>query len=401
MSTLRTDVTTRSSRVKLVQFTTLFAIGGTERHLVNLAQGLDPSRFELHFACLKRQGEFLSDIENLRAPVTEYGINSLYNRKAFQERLRFARYIRENHIQIVHTYNFYGNVFAIPAARLAGTPAIVASIRDTGAYLTSLQRRVQRLMCRAADRILVNAEAVRQWLIAERYPRQKIRVIPNGIDLARFGPRADGGHFRRELGLPPRAPLVAVLARLNPLKGVEDFLQAAPIIAGRFPQARFLIVGDGDSRRELEVSAARLGLHDRLVFTGFRADVPEVLSAVTVSVLPSLSEGFSNVVLESMAAGVPVVATTVGGNPEAVEDGVTGFLVPPRQPEALARAIGLLLENPQLAAQFGQAGRRRVTEHFSRDQMVRATERLYLDLLQGKYREPIGGATRAAYPTVS
>lgn len=382
--------------IKLLEFTTLFAIGGTERHVVNLAKGLDRSRFDLHFACLKRWGDLLKEIEALQIPLTEYGIHSLYNRRAFRERLRFARYLRQHHIQIVHTYNFYANVFALPAARLARAPVVIASIRDTGAYLTPMQGRVQRWMCRLADCILVNAEAVRQWLVSQGYHPAKIAVIRNGIDLSRFEGRRDGGALRRELGLPAGAPLVAVLARLDQLKGVEYLLQSATTVAGRFPQARFLIVGDGNYRKELEAYAIRLGLGDRVVFTGFRVDVPELLSEVAVSVLPSLSEGLSNVLLESMAAGVPVVATTVGGNPEAVEDGVTGLLVPPRDSAGLARSIGLLLQNRELAARFGQAGRQRVVERFSRDRMVRETERLYVALLEKARRRKVAGVSLVA-----
>ena len=160
-------------------------------------------------------------------------------------------------------------------------------------------------------------------LVGEGYDRERISVIGNGITLSRFGPRGDGGR-RRELGVPANGPLIAVVSRLNPLKGIEYFLEAASLVAARFPEARFAVVGEdlvkedgsivsGPYKKQLIAHAARLGLADRLVFTGFRLDVPELLAEATVSVLPSLSEGLSNTVLESMAAGVPVVATAVGG----------------------------------------------------------------------------------------
>jgi glycosyltransferase involved in cell wall biosynthesis len=177
------------------------------------------------------------------------------------------------------------------------------------------------------------------------------------------------------------------------VKGLEDFLDAAALVARRNGAARFLIVGDGhvcrdgavvpdaEYRQALEARARRLGLGDRVVFTGVRLDVPEVLAQVAVSVLPSLSEGLSNVVIESMAAGVPVVATRVGGTPELVEEGRTGLLTPPRDPVALAGAICRVLEDRELASRFGQAGRRRIAEHFSLERMVRDTEGLYERLL--------------------
>jgi len=184
--------------------------------------------------------------------------------------------------------------------------------------------------------------------------------------------------------------VVAVVSRLNPQKGIEQFIDAAALIGARFPQAHFLVVGDqhkipGASnsgyRATLEERALRLGLGKRLVFAGFRLDVPQILAQVSVAVLPSLTEALSNSLLESMAAGAPVVATEVGGNPEVVEDGVTGLLVPPQDPEALARAVCRLLEWPQEAERLGRAGRRLIHERFSVAQMVHATEQLYLGLL--------------------
>jgi glycosyltransferase involved in cell wall biosynthesis len=146
----------------------------------------------------------------------------------------------------------------------------------------------------------------------------------------------------------------------------------------------FLVVGDGGSKPELEEHARRLGLERRIVFTGFRSDIPDLLSEAAISVLPSLSEGTSNTLLESMAAGIPVVATRVGGNPEVVEDGVSGLLVPPRDSAALAAAMARLLEDPDLALRLGRAGMRRVSELFSIDGSVHQTEHLYQRLVDGK-----------------
>lgn len=400
------------SRIRLLKFISNLGLAGTERQFMNLGRSLDPFRFELRFACLKRWGHFLKEIEALRIPLAEYNVKSFYHPKVVREQLRCAWHLKRNRIQIVHTYGFYPNVFAIPAARLAGTPVIIASIRDTGGYQTPTQNRVQQFMCRLADRIVVNAEAIRQWLITEGYSPEKIAVIRNGIDLSPFAAKRGSSGLREELGLPQRAPLIAVFSRLHRFKGIEHFLEAAVIVRRRFPEARFLIVGEGrimvngqvmDSpyTRELQDYAVRLGLGQHAIFTGFRPDVPEMLSEVAVSVLPCISsEGLSNTLLESMAAGVPVVATQVGGNPEVVEDGVTGFLVPARDPRSLASAVGRLLNDPGLAAQFGQAGRERVAKLFSLERMVQETERLYLELLQpGRGERPTGtgrGAREAA-----
>ncbi|MGH2668375.1 MAG: glycosyltransferase, partial [bacterium] len=320
-------------RIRLLKFVDGFGVGGTERHVMGLGKGLDPSRFDLQLACLKRWGHFLPETEARGHPITEYRIRRLYSPATLRQQLRLARHVRRRRIDIVPAYNFYANVFAVPGARLAGAPVVLASIRDTGVYLTPAKRRVQRAVCRLADRVLVNAEAIRSWLVTEGFDARKIVIIRNGIDLTRFAARGDGSRIRHELALPAKAPLVAVLSRLHELKGLEYFLEAAAEVGRRLPEARFLVIGDrmtvrdgevvseSTYRTQLEEHARRLGLGDRIVFTGFRLDVPELLSEVAVSVLPSLSEGLSNTILESMAAGVPVVATTVGGNPEAVDHG--------------------------------------------------------------------------------
>lgn len=402
------ELAARSDRIRVLQFLIVFALGGTERQVVNLARGLDPSRFELHFGCFRRWGELLAEITDLGIPVAEYPVRKLYDAHSWRERLRFVRDLRRQQIKIVHTYNFHANVFALPAARLAGVPAIVGSIRDTGVDLTPLRRRAQQIVCRLADRVAVNSDAVRRSVIADGHDVRKIVVIRNGIDLSRFPGRRRDGRFRHEFRLPPGAPLVAMFSRLIPLKGVEYFLEAAAVVSERVPETRFLVVGgsfqakdgvivsDLAYRNELERYAARLGLGNRVVFTGVRLDVPELLSDVAVSVLPSFSEGLPNALLEAMAAGVPVVATNVSGNAEAVEDGVSGLLVPPRDAHALARAICHILETPELAARLRVAGRARVARHFSMERYVRETEALYSTLLaEATRRRPVVAATCA------
>ncbi|OFV94282.1 MAG: hypothetical protein A3F68_08770 [Acidobacteria bacterium RIFCSPLOWO2_12_FULL_54_10] len=377
-----------SDRVRLLKFVGLFAIGGTEKQVINMVRSIDSSRFDVHLACFNRWGQLSKEIETLGIPISEYRINCLYNYQTVRQQIRFAGFLKRNRIQVVHAYGFYSMVFAVPAARLARVPVVVASIRDTGELLTPLQKRAQKAVCRLADSVLVNAAAVREWLVGQGYNERKIEVIHNGIASDRIDGGGGGQRLRRELGLPPNVPVVAMLSRLNRMKGGAFFLEAAAAVASRFPEVRFLVVGDvgcGEKsyREELEHQAIRLGLGDRVLFTGFRLDIPDILSELSVSVLPSLSEGLSNVLLESMAAGVPVIATKVGGNPEVVEDGVNGLLVPPGDPQALAQAMCRLLERPELARYYGQAGKRRIAEGFSLGRMVRQTEQHYLNLLPG------------------
>jgi glycosyltransferase involved in cell wall biosynthesis len=364
--------------------------GGTENQFMTLGRLLDPSRFELEFACLRRWGPFVDEIRERRIPLSEYNVTTFRSVGALAQQARLARHIARRRIQIVHAYNFYGNVFAIPPARLVA-PVVIASIRDCAPYLTAMQKRVQRFACQFADCVLVNADAVKDWLISEGYDPSKIVVIRNGVDLSRFDQPPEPDRIRHDLGLPAGTPLVAVVSRLTRLKGLEHFLEAAATLRHRFPAARFLIAGEtAPSDRayldELTGLADRLGISDCVIFTGLRSDVPSLLASATVSVMPSLNEALSNVLLESMAAGAPVVATRVGGTPEALLDGKTGLLVPPADSAALVAAIARLLEDPGLAARLGQAARQVIADRFSVERMVRATEQLYLDLLARKQR---------------
>jgi L-malate glycosyltransferase len=374
------------NRINLLKVLTSFQLGGTERQVTNLAVRVDSSKFSLHLACLRYFGELLAEVERLPVPRPEFRIGRLYSPRTVWQAVRLARYIRANRIQVVHSYGYYPNVFTVPIARLMGAPIVMASIRDTGNLLTPMQSWLQKSVCQLADCVLVNAEAIRVNLLEQGYDPSKIVVIRNGTAMATFTKKGRNAALRHELGLPLSARLIAVFSRLNQMKGVHYFLEAARVLAGRFDDVCFLIVGDGGSRKELEEQACRLGLGSRVVFTGFRTDVPDLLSEATISVLPSLSEGTSNTLLESMATGVPVIATRVGGNPEVVEDQISGLLVPPRDSAALATAMGELLDDPDLALRLGQAGLRRVSELYSISSAVQATERLYQRLVEVKGR---------------
>jgi glycosyltransferase involved in cell wall biosynthesis/predicted ATP-grasp superfamily ATP-dependent carboligase len=378
--------------VRLMKFVTVFCAGGTERQVLNLGLALDPSRFAVQFGCLNGSGEFREEVDARSIPVFQYDVKTFRRPSVLAAQLRLAWDIRRHKIQIVHTYNFYANLFAIPAARLAGAQ-VVASIRDMGVYLSPTQQRLQRYACKLADRILVNANAIKEWLVADGYNPDRITVIPNGIDLARFERPSRIGSVRQEFGVPTDAPVIGLLTRIVPSKGIEDFLKAAVIVASRVPAARFLIVGSGLQTGDNDYSvniirmAEELGLADRVVFTGFRADVERVLPEFTVSVQPSLSEALSNVVLESMAAGVPVVATRVGGTTEAVRDGENGLLVPPGNPQELAEAVCRLLEAPVFARRLAMAGQRSVQQYSMRN-MVERTSGVYQSLIEPAAHRP-------------
>ena len=376
--------------IRLLNVVPTLLCGGTENHFMTLARSLDAARFDLRFACLRKWGPFVDELRERRIPLVEYPVATFRSLKAVMQQARLARDVRYHSVDIVHTYSFYGNVFAVPPGRISA-PVVIASIRDRGPYLTAMQRRVQRHVCRFADCILVNAEAVKQWLLADGYDASKIVIIPNGVDLGRFN-QVDRAATRRSLGVSESTRLVGVVSRLSRLKGIEDFLLAASMVASRMDDVRFVIVGEQSPINdtayldELSELARTLKVADKVVFTGLRSDVPALMSALDVSVMPSLNEALSNVLLESMAAGNAVVATNVGGTSEALRDGVNGVLVPPSRPDLIAATIERLLNAPSEARALGITARKTIEDRFSLDRMVKATESLYDQLLSSKRR---------------
>jgi glycosyltransferase involved in cell wall biosynthesis len=374
-------------RLRTLQFVDSLRVGGAERQFLNLVAGLRALDVSVHVACFRAQGDFAGELAAQGVRLIELPISSLPSPVTAARACSLARLLRRERIDVVHTTTLYPNLLGVTAARLAGTPAIVASVRDMGTMWNRRLLALQRFVCRFADAVVTNAEAIANRLESQGWDRSRIEVIGNGVTPNGL-PAGSHPGFRRELGLPADAPLVGVVGRLHWIKGLEDFVAAAARVAARFPAAHFLVVGPIHSFPEYERRATELrrigdelGLGPRLVLTGLRRDVPQLLTELSVSVSSSLAEGLSNTLLESMAAGVPVVATAVGGTPEVVADGVTGILVPPRDPAALADGICRLLAAPELASRMGRAGRQRVEDRFGPALMVERTRQLYLRLL--------------------
>jgi glycosyltransferase involved in cell wall biosynthesis len=392
---------------RVMQFLPVFESGGTERQVLNLGLGLHDRGVEVTFGCLRRSGRLLREVQARGLPVHEYRMRSFYSGRFLRQEVSLARELAREGTDVVHTYNLWGNVFAIPAARLAGVPVVVAGIRDCGLYLTDWTRRVQRHVCRLADHIVVNAHGIKDWLVGDGYPADRITVIPNGLDLGRFvrdeGP--DPRSLRRELGVPGDVPLLSIVARMCPSKGFEDLIEAMPVVLARYPEARLLVVGEGlksvDGRLQQDASfqarlaqrASDLGVQRRVIFTGFRPDVGAIFRAATIDVQPSRTEGLSNSVLEAMASGAAVIATPVGGTPEVMTHDVNGWIVPVQNPPALGDAICRLLADPERRRRLGQAARAHVMATYTIERLVDRTADLYRDLLaQGRRR--IGPAPR-------
>jgi L-malate glycosyltransferase len=234
------------------------------------------------------------------------------------------------------------------------------------------------------DRIIAVSGAIRGVLIQDGMDPDRIEVIHSGVGLSRFDPDLSGDTFRKEMGIGPETSVIGNIAHFADHKGHRYLVEAAGEVIRHRPGARFVLVGDGELKKTIESQVRGLGLENNVVFTGFRTDIPSILAAFDLFVLSSHLEGLCTSLMDAMAMGKPVVATTAGGIPEVVEDGVTGLLVPPKNPPALAEAMIRMIEDADLRRKFGEAGRRRAVEQFGDEAMVVKTETLYQTILKSK-----------------
>lgn len=377
-----------------------FYEGGSERQAVQLVRLLAASgRFPVRVASLYGGGPLRGEVERLNlGEIPVYELTSFYDRTAATQLRRFVRFLRAERVGLVQTHDFYSNVFGMAAAALARVPVRVASRRETAGTRTPAQKRVERAAYRLAHAVVANAGAVREHLTAEGVPARKVEVVYNGIDAARVA--APEGVSRGELlasfGIPAGRRLVTVVANLRlPVKDHPTFLRAARRVRELTPGAAFALAGEGDLTEPMRALAKELGIGGDVFFVGRCDRVGELLAASEVCVLSSKAEGFSNAILEYMAAGRPVVATDVGGAREMIEEGETGYLVPAGDDGRLAARVAALLAEPERARRMGERGRRVVAEKFSCAAQLARIESLYERLLAARARPSAAGADAA------
>jgi glycosyltransferase involved in cell wall biosynthesis len=340
--------------------------GGMEKLLAELARHADRDRFDLRFVCLGDRGPVADEIEDCGWEVVCLGC-----RPGLRPGLvyRLAREFVRGRADVVHTHNNAPLIYGAPAARLAGVPVVLQTRHGQTIGTTRRHRAAFRLASLLADRVVCVSADSERLSAAEGIAGWKLTVIRNGIDTARFA----------YLGPAPGGPVVMV-GRLVAAKGVDTLLRAVASVVRQRPDFRLEVAGDGEAWPGLEALAAELGLGEHVRFLGNVGDVPGLLARASALVLPSLSEGISLTLLEAMARGLPVVATRVGGNPEVVEDGVTGRLVPAGDPGELAGALLDVWPASDRTREMGRAGRERVERLFDVRRMVAEYEALYLRL---------------------
>lgn len=363
------------------------AAGGMKNHLLSLLEYADRDRLQLYVA---GPPELLEAFRPLEVKV--YPLPLSPDISPFKDRVvisQLAALLKQEKIDLLHAHGSRAGLPGRLAALLAGTPVRFFTAHNSIFYsgwpVWKLSALVlaERLLAACSQQVIAVSEDLRRELVErEKLPPHRVVVIHNGIDPGRFLVERRCAVIERERG--DRSVVLGTVARLAPQKGLATLLRAFALLeeqlAGAF-DVKLVLVGDGPLLSELQALAGQLGIAPRVIFTGMRRDIPELLHSFDIFVLPSLTEGLPLTVLEAMAAGLPVVASRVGGIPEAVLDGQTGFLVTPGQDAALAEKLGCLVQQPERRRRMGAAGRQRVLAEFTAQSMVRKTESLYFNWL--------------------
>ena len=362
-------------KINILQLVNGFGVGGGEKKLLELVRCLDRDKYNLVVCSVGQGGPLEGDFRELGVDVYVF---TKRNKLDITLPLKVADLIKRYQIDILQTTLFYADIIGAIATVLAKVKALI-SWEVITQPLKLRHRLAYKLLKDKFDLIVSVSDSIRSFIEKERAQDPgKIVTVHYGVDMSEFhGEEKVREALRRELGFDGSHSILGVVARLTDQKGHIYLIKAAPKVVNLFPNVRFVLVGDGPNRAMLMAKVQELGLADHFTFLGTREDVSELLNAFDVFVLPSLWEGLPNVVLEAMACGKPVIATSVDGTTEAVIDGETGILVPPRDPESLARAIINLLSSRELLKEYGEKGYQRAKDHFSLENQVKGFEDLY------------------------
>jgi glycosyltransferase involved in cell wall biosynthesis len=361
--------------------------GGSENQAVQLVKRLGRSTsVEIDVASLNTKGPLAADLVAAGfTDLNEFPLQSFYDANFVRQVFKCSRLIKERQIDIVQTHDFYSNVFGITAARLAGGRLAIAAKRETSGMRTKAQDVVEKFIFGLADKVVVNSDAVRQYLAMRGVATSKLELIFNGVDVGRFESEATNPTEElNSVSAKPGTKLITMVANLrHRVKNHPMLLRSAQQLTRKYPDVDFVLAGEGELTRELMQMSKDLGIRDRVHFLGRCGSVPALLGLSFAGVLTSSAEGFSNAILEYMAASLPVVSTDVGGAREAVVIDETGFLVKSHDAAALTEKLSLLIENPELAAAMGARGKERVIQRFSCEAQAKDTLTMYRRL-QGK-----------------
>ena len=362
--------------------------GGGERTFLQLIEGLPKERFRIYVATSRDR--IFSKILSHKGIAANH--LDLSKRISFENIRELRKLIKTNKIDIIHSQGGRADFYARmngrplrPGTKIVSTIATPVEGYDVNPLRKAIYCFFDRLSERFVDRFLVVSEALRKIMIdGHKVTPDKVVRVYNGIELNAYCPNTSdqsSWQIRNEYGIGATDVLIGAIGRLVWQKGLEYLIKSMPEIVKRHPDIKVIFVGDGPFRGSLENLCRQLGVEDKSIFTGYRSDTKEILSAIDIKVIPSLAEGFPMVTLEAMAMEKPIVATCIDGITEQITDGVEGILVPPRDTNALVAAINAIIENKDLASSLGSAARKRVEREFTVEKMIDETEKVYRSLL--------------------
>jgi len=358
--------------------------GGGERVFLQLASGLK-ERYKI-FVATNTDGTFAHELKKL---AIEHFSLKMTRQLDFKPIRQIRDIIRRNKIDLVHSQGVRADFFTRVAARIADSPHILCTVAmpvegfDIGPFRKSIYRFLDHLSERYVERFIVVSDSLKKILIEKRrIPTERVVRIYNGIEVNQYHPDLKETDVRNQLAIANSKPLIGAIGRMVWQKGFEFLIRAIPDIIEVAPETRFLLVGQGPLRPDLERLARQLNISDKVIFAGFRSDIQHILSAINILVVPSILEGFPMITLEAMAMAKPIVATQIQGIAEQISDLREGILVPPKNSSALAAAALRLINDKKLASSLGMAARRKIECCFSIERMINETEQVYLSLLK-------------------
>ncbi|MDH5202199.1 MAG: glycosyltransferase family 4 protein [Nitrospirota bacterium] len=378
-----------NGRKKILFITDIFStMAGSERNITQLMTNIDRKRFQIMVACFI-SGKLAQDMRDQGFSVFDLQSGGIYTIRGIKNLAFLRKLIHKEKISLIVSYHESSDFYGLVLSNICRVP-VISSRRDMG-YKAKFHHRIAYRFCgRFFDAVITVCHAVKNEVIDRGwFSVNKVFPIYNGVNIREFDNKQNIELLKKKNGIETKQPVVGVIAGLRKIKGIKYFIEAASVISKRNPEVVFLIIGPdlrepGCTKEELELVARNLNVSNNVHFIGRRDDVADLISIFDVAVVSSLSEGFSNVILEYMASSKSVVATNVGGNPEAVVDGETGLLVPPGDSLSLADAIWSILINKDMGIRLGIAGRERVEEKFSLEKMIINYEHLFEQVILDK-----------------
>ena len=357
-------------------------IGGMENGVVNLVNHLDFDRFESNICCLEGEGPMKNRLNSQQIKIFNMNVGSGIQ---YRLPLRLAKLFRQQKVDIVHTHNFDSGLYGVLGAKLAGTPVVVYG--EHGSFLQNNFRRNQlgRLVCKMTDHIVtMSADLEKRLKVQWCIPVDRASHIVNGIEFEKFSTSLNTNDLKSELGINQKDYVIGTVGRLVPVKDYATLIDCFSLLKNRIQNVCLVFVGDGPLKRSLIDQAQKLDVINDIKFLGTRDDIPELLHIFDVFCLTSLTEGISNTILEAMAAGIPVIATNVGGTPEIIQPDITGILIPPKNKELLVNALERIIQDKELASKLGFQAQQWVQKERSLNRMVQEYSHLYLSLAEKK-----------------